>query len=1065
MPKGFAAFAKITRPKSFDAIPRERLYTLLDDRLLHGTVWVAGPPGAGKTTLLTGYLEERKKDALWYQLDSGDADVASFFYYLGVAADALDGSSSAEPLPALTPEYLPDLPGFTRRFFRALYTRKRRPWLLVLDNYQDVGAQAPLHGVIACAIAELPEHVSCVVISRIEPPAEFARLIATQALASIGWEALRVTEEETRHIAASRDVTDASIVNATFNRSGGWMTGLILLLGQPQGATTAGKSIPSKSPELLFNYFAAVFFNTLSEATRAVLITTALLQRITGPMAARISGNPRAGYLLQELHEQNYFVDRRVESEPTYQVHALFREFLFDRIQRYFDREQNQELRRKAADALLFAGEVEQAATLYNEVGDWRKATEIILDFAPRFIIQGRWQTVQLQILALPNECVVATPWLQYWLGASQASSDIANAVSTLAQAFESFAREHDTMGQMLSASAIIEMYCVVYADMMPLDRWIAALKDLLATQPTFHSPDIELQVLTNLTVALDFRVPADPALPHYAERALQLAQGDGDPSLRLMACAALVFHYAWLGHLERAQQAAVLVRPLLERPELLPVRKAWVCTTLAFYAYVRSDSAESEAMMRRAFKITGENGLTHCEFWMHLGESWQPLADGEYKRVRGTLGRLESQLVPARRLDVAHFHYVKSWLALLEADLPLARIYIEKAQTMAVASGATYGELFHLIVLVEVLTEQGDYSHAERYLAEFRTRFSDVGRPMFEFQTLLLESFLALKQHDEARCKSSLLSGLAIGAREGYVNTLSWYPRLMSRLCRFALQHDIEVEYVRRLIRRRGLLPDTPLEAWPWPVKIYTLGDFSITIDGVSMQSSGKAQHKPLALLKVLVALGGRDIAVDKLIDIVWPDQLEDAGQKSFDITLHRLRKLLSSFDALQVVDRRVTINPQIVWVDVWPLETTLVALIPAVNEAGPDVRLLEAAAPAILKLYRGHFLAGDTETSWQIPTRNRLAGRFQRFVLRLGEHWESGREWSRAAELYQRAIDLDPVAEAFYRRQMVCLREQGKGTEAIEVFRRCRQALSVILGMMPSHETEAVRRGLVER
>jgi ATP/maltotriose-dependent transcriptional regulator MalT len=130
-------------------VARERLYQLLDDRLAHPTVWVTGPPGAGKTTLLSGYAESRKRPTLWYQLDSGDADIATFFYYLGVAAQSLAAGRHALPLPALTPEYLPDLIGFTRRFFRELFARLPRHALLVLDDYQDVPADSRLHGVIA----------------------------------------------------------------------------------------------------------------------------------------------------------------------------------------------------------------------------------------------------------------------------------------------------------------------------------------------------------------------------------------------------------------------------------------------------------------------------------------------------------------------------------------------------------------------------------------------------------------------------------------------------------------------------------------------------------------------------------------------------------------------------------------------------------------------------------------------------------------------------------------------------------------------------------------------------
>ena len=273
----------------------------------------------------------------------------------------------------------------------------------------------------------------------------------------------------------------------------------------------------------------------------------------------------------------------------------------------------------------------------------------------------------------------------------------------------------------------------------------------------------------------------------------------------------------------------------------------------------------------------------------------------------------------------------------------------------------------------------------------------------------------------------------------------------------------DVEVQLVKTLVLQLLSSLGTPLDYSSWPVRISTLGHFEVRIDGAVLHPPGKVQRKPIALAKVLIALGGRDIPADKVIDILWSEPSEGDGQKAFDITVHRLRKLLGFGEAVQVADRRVTLSSKVVWVDAWSLEETLAPLIAAVNAAEPDIFLLEAAAPQVLNLYRGHFLAGESEEAWQIPIRNRLASRFQRFAMRLGEHWESQQQWPRALELYQRAVELDPLAESFYRRQMTCLGAHGQRAEAIEVYRRCRQVLSVTLGVAPAGETEAVYRQLL--
>lgn len=130
MPKSYPQLAKLTRPRLHNAVPRERLFSLLDETKVHKpAICVVGPPGAGKTTLVASWLDDRGIKGIWYQVDPGDADLATFFYYLGEAASPFNRKGQ-RPLPLLSPEYLHDVEGFSRRFFRGCYpaSRKAPPW-------------------------------------------------------------------------------------------------------------------------------------------------------------------------------------------------------------------------------------------------------------------------------------------------------------------------------------------------------------------------------------------------------------------------------------------------------------------------------------------------------------------------------------------------------------------------------------------------------------------------------------------------------------------------------------------------------------------------------------------------------------------------------------------------------------------------------------------------------------------------------------------------------------------------------------------------------------------------
>src|SRR5206468_3033746 len=114
---------------------------------------------------------------IWYQVDPGDSDPATFFYYLGQAAKPFTRKTQ-RPLPLLTPEYLQDVEGFSRRFFRELFSRLPEGATLVLDNYQEVAPEQPFHQFAAQVVDEVPAGMTMVVISRRDPPDCYARLIA-----------------------------------------------------------------------------------------------------------------------------------------------------------------------------------------------------------------------------------------------------------------------------------------------------------------------------------------------------------------------------------------------------------------------------------------------------------------------------------------------------------------------------------------------------------------------------------------------------------------------------------------------------------------------------------------------------------------------------------------------------------------------------------------------------------------------------------------------------------------------------------------------------------------------
>jgi two-component SAPR family response regulator len=149
--------------------------------------------------------------------------------------------------------------------------------------------------------------------------------------------------------------------------------------------------------------------------------------------------------------------------------------------------------------------------------------------------------------------------------------------------------------------------------------------------------------------------------------------------------------------------------------------------------------------------------------------------------------------------------------------------------------------------------------------------------------------------------------------------------------------------------------------------------------------------------------------------------------------------------------------------WVDVWAFDELVGRVERAAHQPDDAVQADPAeTARELLRLYAGHFIEKESQDPWAVAARDRLRAKFVRAVSMLGTRLEERRAWDQAATLYARALELDNLAEGLYRRLMLAYRELGENAEALQVYRRCRDMLSIVLSVAPSAETEAVRATL---
>jgi DNA-binding SARP family transcriptional activator len=239
-------------------------------------------------------------------------------------------------------------------------------------------------------------------------------------------------------------------------------------------------------------------------------------------------------------------------------------------------------------------------------------------------------------------------------------------------------------------------------------------------------------------------------------------------------------------------------------------------------------------------------------------------------------------------------------------------------------------------------------------------------------------------------------------------------------------------------------------------PVRVYTLGRFGLLLNGKQVQFSRKVPRMPLELLKALIAFGGRKISTTRLAEALWPDADGDAAIQSLDINLHRLRRIIGT-EAVRREHGCLSLDPQVVWVDIWAFERGLVELETACREARHDQT--PALVTTVLSCYRGAFLSDDTDAAWMINARERLRNGFLRHLQGAAQCFARNEQPAQAMVCYEKALEIDACAEVFYQGLMKLLIVGQRRAEAIGIYDRCRKLLATQLGLTPSPETEALR------
>jgi DNA-binding SARP family transcriptional activator len=560
-------------------------------------------------------------------------------------------------------------------------------------------------------------------------------------------------------------------------------------------------------------------------------------------------------------------------------------------------------------------------------------------------------------------------------------------------------------------------------------------------------------------------RQPSHPQIETWGQRTAALVEGALGPKQLAEVTIIVTAATVWTGRFHHTETALQAMRILVERPDIPLVTRATLHNIEAMYHALTGEYEACMAAVDKGLEVAETTGVRVWRNRTLIFGIGGALGVGDLGRANALAEQLDQSALARRSFDSCIFHYFGGWQAMLEKDPLRAYQSVRTSLRIAREIGLPFFELLCGLSMGQVLIACGDLPKARRTLTEVRGIGQQIQNRLLEYMSFLTFAEIALAAGRPRSGRNALRYALKLGREKGYTHAFWWQPEEIAKLCVYALEEDIETDYVRSLIRRRGLVPEQPplhLDVWPWRFRVATLGQFGISRDGEDILVTGRGHGRPVEVLKVAIALGGRNANVDRITDALWPNIDRDYAHRSFNTALHRLRKLLGEDGAVTLANNQLTLDERFFWIDTWALDQALEEGRLLLRGLAVNPFAVERVTERVLGLYSGGFLPGDEDQAWSLTARDQYRQKFVRFVHDVGHWWEEQGDADKALELYYRGLEADELAEGIYRRLMLCFQQSGRRAEAIDTYNRCCRTLQSQLAAAPSRETQDLYESL---
>lgn len=821
-------------------IPRPHLFHKLNIEPAGRLVLISAPAGFGKTTLVAEWLYTRK-DALgaaheeaeeatsppssflpltrsqvaWISLDTGDNDAVRFFSYVVAALQKIDARIGQTTAEMLQSPPLPSIETFMTTLVNEIAVMET-PFVLVLDDYHHIQT-GDIHQAITFLLDNMPRQMCLILITRADPPLPLSRLRARGQMSEIRADDLRFTVPEAA--ALLNDKMGLALpegdVATLAARTEGWIAGLQLaalsMQGRDRGQNGRDRAefieAFTGSHHYILDYLADEVLSQRPQEIKDFLMQTSILERLTAPLCAAVTGQEDSQAALEMLERANLFIVPLDNKRQWYRYHHLFAEFLQARL-RQTQPERLAELHNRAADWYEGQHLIPEAITHALAAENFTSAARLIDQVAWKTMMRGEIKTVMDWLEALPETAVRAWPRLslaQVWAllftvqPATAIEAHLQDAAVTNQDGTQTAVNRAEVQGML---TAIRALFAILQGD-------TATAADLIhQAQDRLPAEDPLLQSLLALNLGLTHLLEdnCEAARQAYIE-AIKIGRKTDNILLAVMAMCQLAELHMLQGRLRQAAHIYRQAQALASDPAGTPLPIAAIAI-LGIAELLRewNNLQEAQEHLRRGVAL----GRPWGELWAF--DAFIPLA--RIKQIQGDFAGALEEIHKARQLaqrfDITEIddrlvevYQAQLWLA--QGDIEAATQWAQaRRQRADKGSSANYPLSMRekeLFVEARLSIAQGQAAKAVELLSSLLPATEDAGRlgRVIEGMVIKALALQALGEMDAA--VAALAKALRLGEPQGYVRMFVDEGAPMATLLRETAVQRIRVDYVHKLL------------------------------------------------------------------------------------------------------------------------------------------------------------------------------------------------------------------------------------------------------------------------